>query len=68
MDAVDVQVARARPAAGRLADPKPDSNVASLWAIHPDPLEVCEAAVRVLALAQTPARMPRGTRLTLHSR
>ena len=37
----------------RLADPKPDSNVALLVGHHPDPVKVCEAAVRVLALAQT---------------
>jgi hypothetical protein len=51
----------------RLADPTPDSNVALLVGHHPDPVKVCEAAVRVLALAQTPARLVRGIRLTLHS-
>ncbi|MGQ0594550.1 MAG: inactive transglutaminase family protein [Gammaproteobacteria bacterium] len=51
----------------RLADPKPDSNVALLLGHHPDPVKVCEAAVRVLALAETPARVLRGVRLTLYS-
>ncbi len=50
-----------------LADPKPDSNVALLVGHQPDPLKVCEAAVRVLALAQTPARVLRGIRLTEQS-
>jgi hypothetical protein len=48
--------------------PSPTSNVTLLVGHDPDPIKVCEAAVRVLALAQTPARMPRGTRLTLDSR
>lgn len=34
---------------------------------HPEPVKVWEAAVRVLALAQTPARILRRIRLTLHS-
>ena len=37
----------------RLANPKPDSNVAVLVGYHPDPVKVCEAVLQVLALAQT---------------
>ncbi len=51
----------------RLADPKPDSNVALLVGHRPDPVKICEAAVEVLALAQTPARVLRGIRLALTS-
>ncbi|MFH0342213.1 MAG: inactive transglutaminase family protein [Chromatiales bacterium] len=50
-----------------LWEPHKDSNAALLTGPRPDRDRVAEAALRVLALAQVPARLLQGVRLTLQS-
>ncbi len=51
----------------RLGHPEPDGDAALLLGPHPDLVKVSEAAIQVLAQAQTPARLIHGVRLTLQS-